>query len=61
MPAVTYPQPLGLDWDEFLALVGPLAAADNLAGVSIADFNPDLDPDGEYASRVVDTLAAVLM
>jgi arginase family enzyme len=60
LPAVTYPQPLGLDWDEFVELVSPLAAADNLVGVSVADFNPDLDPDGEYAKRVVDALSAVL-
>jgi arginase family enzyme len=60
LPAVTYPQPLGLDWDEFVAFVGPLAAVNTLVGVSVADFNPDLDPDGEYARRVVDALAAVL-
>jgi arginase family enzyme len=60
LPAVTYPQPLGLDWDEFLALVGPLAAADTMVGVSVADFNPDLDPEGEYATMCVDALATVL-
>jgi arginase family enzyme len=56
LPAVTYPQPLGLDWDELVALVRPLAAAPNLAGVSIADFNPDRDPDGAHAERVVEAL-----
>ena len=56
LPAVTYPQPLGLDWDELVALARPLAAAPNLAGVSVADFNPDRDPDGEHAARVVDAL-----
>lgn len=60
LPAVTYRQPLGLDWDEFVALVGPLAAADGLVGISVADFNPDLDPDGEHSRRVVDALGAVL-
>jgi arginase len=40
--------------------VGPLAAADGLVGVSVADFNPDLDPDGEHSRRVVDALGAVL-
>jgi arginase family enzyme len=60
LPAVTYPQPLGLDWDEFVQLVSQLAAADDLVGVSVADFNPDLDPDGEHANHVVDALAAVL-
>ena len=56
LPAVSYPQALGLDWDELVALVGPLAAAPNLLGVSVADFNPDLDPDGTHAARVVDAV-----
>ncbi|HJV05076.1 MAG TPA: arginase family protein [Actinomycetota bacterium] len=60
LPAVTYPQPLGLDWDEFVALARPLAGGEGVLGVSVADFNPDLDPDGESARRVVDTLATVL-
>jgi arginase family enzyme len=56
LPAVTYPQPLGLDWDELVALARPLAAAPDLAGVSVADFNPDRDPDGAHAARVVEAL-----
>ena len=56
LPAVSYPQPLGLDWDELVALVRPLAAAPNLVGASVADFNPDRDPDGSHAERVVRAL-----
>jgi arginase family enzyme len=59
LPAVTYPQPLGLDWDEFVALLRPLAGSEGVLGVSVADFNPDLDPDGEWARRVVGALATV--
>lgn len=59
LPAVSYPQPLGLDWDELLALVHPLAAAPNLIGISLADFNPDRDPDGIHAGRVVEALEAL--
>jgi arginase len=59
LPAVTYPQPLGLDWDEFVSLTQPLAAASNLLGISIADFNPNRDPDGAYAARVVEAIAAI--
>jgi arginase family enzyme len=59
LPAVSYPQPLGLDWDELIALVQPLAAAPNRLGVSIADFNPDRDPDGNHAARVVEALEAL--
>jgi arginase len=60
LPAVTYPQPGGLAWAELADLVAPLAAAPNLLGVSIADFNPDRDPDGVQARRVVDALAQLL-
>jgi arginase len=60
LPAVTYLQPLGLDWDEFMELVGLLVSAEGLVGVSVADFNPDLDPGGEHARRVVDALTTLL-
>ena len=59
LPAVSYPQPLGLDWDELVALARPLVAAPNLIGVSVADFNPDLDPDGTHAARVVEALESL--
>jgi arginase len=59
LPAVSYPQPLGLDWDEFVSLSQPLASAPHLLGISIADFNPDRDPDGAHAARVVKAVAAI--
>src|SRR5262249_27395971 len=40
MPAYTYHQPGGLDWDQVEALVGELAANRALTGVSVADFVP---------------------
>jgi arginase family enzyme len=58
--AVTYPQPLGLNWAELVALVAPLVGAPNLLGISVADFNPDLDANGDNASRVVETLVSLL-
>jgi len=60
MPAVSYPQPLGLDWDELVALAQPLVAADNLLGVSVADFDPGGDADGRHAARIVETLGTLL-
>jgi len=60
LPAVSYPQALGLDWDELIALVRPLVGAPNLLGVSVADFNPDGDADGVYAAGVVDALVSLL-
>jgi arginase len=59
-PAVSYPQPLGLDWEELGALVRPLAAAPNLIGISVADFNPDRDSGATHANRVVEALADIL-
>jgi arginase len=59
LPAVSYPQPLGLDWDEFLGLARPLVSAPNIAGISIADFNPDRDPNGTHAARIVEALASL--
>ena len=60
MPAVTYPQSGGPDVDQLAAVLTPLAAAPNLLGVSIADFRPDLDPDGRLATRLVTLLDRVL-
>ena len=59
-PAASYPQPNGLDWDSFAQLVRPLAAAESLAGISVADLNPDRDPDGAGTRRVVGLLAELL-
>jgi len=58
LPAVTYRQPQGLRWNELIDLVRPLLHAPNLVGVSLADYEPDLDPDGRYARRIVGALAA---
>ncbi|MGI8511714.1 MAG: arginase family protein [Solirubrobacteraceae bacterium] len=60
LPAVSYPQPGGLDWDELVALASPLAAAPNLLGISVADFNPEGDADGAHATRIVGALASIL-
>jgi arginase len=60
LPAVTYPQPAGLGWEELRPLLGALASAPSLVGVSIADFNADRDPDCQHARRVVEELGASL-
>lgn len=59
-PAVTYPQPGGPDWDQLAAVVEPMARSPRLLGVSVADFRPDLDPDGRLAARVVEFLDHML-
>jgi arginase len=60
MPAVTYPQAGGPDFEQLTAMVAPLASSPSLVGVSVADYRPDLDPDGTYAERLVALLEAVL-
>jgi arginase len=60
MPAVTYAQPGGLTWAQVEVLLGPLVSSPALVGISIADFEPDKDPDGHNARRVVDLVARLL-
>jgi arginase family enzyme len=60
LPAVSYPQPGGLDWDQLANVVTPLARSPRLLGVSVADFRADLDPTGERAARIVDFCARTL-
>lgn len=60
LPAVTYPQSEGLDWDQLEAVMRRVAQSPSLIGVSVADFRPDLDPTGELATRVVDVLDRTL-
>jgi arginase len=60
LPAVTYPQPAGLDWDQLAELLAPLARSPDLLGVSLADFRPDLDATGELANKVVALVDRVL-
>nr|WP_246345425.1 arginase family protein [Conexibacter arvalis] len=60
MPAVSYPQPLGLAWEELEELLAPLAGAPGLIGCSISDLRSDLDPDGRFAARAVALLGRVL-
>lgn len=60
LPAVTYPQPGGPGWDQLGDLLRPLATGPALLGVSVADYRPDLDPDGAAARRVVELLDRTL-
>jgi arginase len=51
--AVDYPQPGGLTWWELSEIGVSALTAPGCAGVSIAIYNPDKDPDGAGAERVV--------
>lgn len=53
LAAVDYPQPGGLTWPELRELGASALTAPGCAGVSIAIYNPDRDPDGAGAERIV--------
>ena len=61
LPAVTYPQPGGPDWAQLEAAMRPLIESPLLLGVSLADYRPDLDPDGELAVRIVDLIRRLIL
>ena len=57
--AVDYRLPGGLDWAELTALsLGALANA-TISGWDVTIYNPDLDPDGSDAARIVGYLVDV--
>jgi arginase len=61
LPAVTYPQAPGPDWQQLSQTLRPLARSPRLLGISVADFRPDLDPTGDLAARIVDLLDQLLL
>ncbi len=56
LPAVSYPQPDGLGWDDLHALLAPLLAAPELIGVSVADFDAAHPDAAGHAERIVAAL-----
>ncbi|TGD89735.1 arginase family protein [Mycolicibacterium sp. CH28] len=61
LPAVDYPDPRGLTFDELRSVLRPAFASPHLIGASVAILNPTLDTaDGDCANRVVELLAATL-
>jgi arginase len=58
MPAVDSPNPGGLDFEQFRALLAQLLASPKAVGMELTIFDPDLDPDGALAKQLADTVAA---
>lgn len=56
MPAVDSPLPDGLSYDELCLILRRLLATGRLAGMTIAIYDPDLDPDGTIAAGFVSAL-----
>jgi arginase len=59
LAAVDYPQPGGLTWEQLAEVTAAALATPGCAGWTVTIYNPDLDPDGAQAGRVVDYLAAM--
>ncbi len=60
LSAVDYPQPGGLSWQQLETLTATAMAAEGLVGWDITIYNPDLDPDGSQAGRIVEYLVGAL-
>jgi len=60
LAAVDYQQAGGLDWPTLARLTTRAVAGPGLLGWSVTIYNPDLDPDGAGAQRIVKYLADVL-
>jgi arginase len=60
MPAVDYRQPGGLTADELTTLLRRAHETGRMAGLSIAIYNPALDPGGAGARLLVDILGRAL-
>jgi arginase len=53
LSAVDYPQPGGLRWWHLRQMTAAALAVPGCAGWTVAIYNPDLDPDGGQAARIV--------
>jgi len=59
-PATDYLMPDGLDMDQLVALMRPLAASPALVGVSLGCYNPEKDPGDTYGRALVEAFRATL-
>jgi arginase len=60
MPAVDYRLPDGLSWEELTALLRMVVPDGRVVGLDVTIFNPTLDPGGQIASTLVDSLVTGL-
>jgi hypothetical protein len=58
--ATNFPGDGGLSLAEVRDALRVFAAQPNLAAIEVAGYNPELDPDGEAARRLIDLLVEVL-
>jgi arginase len=60
MPAVDFAEPGGLSFAQLTGILRRLAASPGLAGLELTNFNPDRDPGGKTARRVVEMIGEIL-
>jgi arginase len=60
MPAVDSPGTPGLTYDDLARLVRTLLHSGRIAGLDLAIYDPDLDPGGAHAKRIVSCVVAML-
>jgi arginase len=60
LPAVDYPQPGGLNWEQLEKLTATALSTDHNVGWNVTIYNPDLDPDSRFAKRIIQYLASVI-
>ena len=59
-PAVNVPASGGLRLDDLRVVLSEIVKHKNLLGLDVAQYNPDKDPDGSGAKKLVDLLVEVL-
>lgn len=59
-PWTNFPGAGGLTWNEVRDALRVFAGQPNLVAIDVAGYNPDLDPDGQGAQKLIDLLADVL-
>lgn len=52
LPAVDYQQPGGLSWSDLRELADAALGRGGCVGATVTIYNPDLDPDGRFASTI---------
>lgn len=60
MPAVDSPDSGGIAYGELQQLIEVCSSYEECLGMELTVFDPDYDPDGEYAQALVDILGAAL-
>jgi arginase len=60
LPAVDYQQPGGLSWNQLERLTSTILSSGKVVGMNVTIYNPDRDPDGRFARRIVKYLQTAM-